>query len=75
MLPEDPFTSFYEQMEERNKKYEESKQKEQTIDEIPKIVNNSIICLEDDEDIIATTSSNYSPPLPSTPEDVFLFKN
>ncbi|KAF7632544.1 ERCC4 domain-containing protein [Meloidogyne graminicola] len=59
MLPEDPFTSFYEQMEERNKKYEESKQKEQTIDEIPK----------NDEDIIATTSSNYSPPLPSTPED------
>uniref|UniRef100_A0A1I8BV14 ERCC4 domain-containing protein n=1 Tax=Meloidogyne hapla TaxID=6305 RepID=A0A1I8BV14_MELHA len=60
MLPEDPFTSFYE----HEKEEEKSKEEEQKDSEKQK---NSIICLEEDREEAYT--SHYSPPLPPTPED------
>jgi len=64
MLPEDPFTSFYEH--EKDEKSKEEKQKVE--DEQQKNSQNSIICLEEDEE--GASTSHYSPPLPPTPEDV-----
>ncbi|CAK5074457.1 unnamed protein product [Meloidogyne enterolobii] len=63
MLPEDPFTSFYEH--EKDEKSKEEKQKVE--DEQQKNSQNSIICLEEDEE--GASTSHYSPPLPPTPED------
>ncbi|CAK5013467.1 unnamed protein product [Meloidogyne enterolobii] len=61
MLPEDPFTSFYEHEKDEKSKEEKGEVGQQ------KNSQNSIICLEEDEECPST--SHYSPPLPPTPED------